>query len=731
MKPSRLLALVAAPFLAIGSLAMVGSTTTAQMLSNDRLSALPGFDTYSAMQDQLRAQPVYVSGALNVTWADDSRSFSYADAQGRRQRFDVAALTASTLDSGAAANSGPRAAAPRPDACPPMAIARGRQRPCATSPDGARNAYSRDRNVFLSDADGTHELALTSDGSSAGRIKYGTASWVYGEELDQTTAIWWSPDSRRVAFYRFDESKVQDYYLQTDQVGVQDSLDVEAYPKAGTANPQADLVVYDLGSKRTTVLDVRDGQPFADDVLGHYVYAVTWAPDGSELRLNRMNRRQQVIELIGCSPVTAKCRVILHDEWTSGWIDYRPVFRALDDGRRFIWESHRQGWLNYYLYSFSGGVLNAITHNTGFDSERIVTVDEERGLMFYMARDGDNTLKLQLHSVRLDGTNDRRLTDAAYNHAVRISPDSRLIVDVYQAHDRPPATRLIDADGKVVAELATSDMTRFNALGLRPVETFTYKAADGVTTLIGTIAFPAHFDPSRSYPALVPVYGGPAWSMDIVLDGLPTENFTLPALNTEFGFLVVTVSSRAAPGLGRRALDAIYGRLGQTEMDDMALGIQALWSRPYFDRDRVGVYGTSYGGYTAVMELLRHPDVFAAGVASSPPTDWRLYDTIYTERYMGTPQDNPEGYAKASAMTYASALRGRLLVYYGTADNNVHPSNALGLIQALQRAGKSFEVQVGPDAEHSSLGMGRMMEFLVENLIQRPERLKASAARVR
>jgi dipeptidyl-peptidase-4 len=194
----------------------------------------------------------------------------------------------------------------------------------------------------------------------------------------------------------------------------------------------------------------------------------------------------------------------------------------------------------------------------------------------------------------------------------------------------------------------------------------------------------------------------------------------VPNPNTEYGFLVINLDSRAVPGLGKRTLDSLYLKLGQVEMDDMAAGVKALWNRPYFDRTRVGIYGTSYGGYTAVMELLRHPEVFAAAAASSPPTDWRNYDTIYTERYMWTPEGNTDGYDAGAAMTYADKLNGRLLLYYGPADNNVHPSNSLQLIKALQAAGKSFEVQVGPDQGHSAVNQQRMMEFFIENLVLHP-----------
>jgi dipeptidyl-peptidase-4 len=252
-------------------------------------------------------------------------------------------------------------------------------------------------------------------------------------------------------------------------------------------------------------------------------------------------------------------------------------------------------------------------------------------------------------------------------------------------------------------------------LSLKKAEMFTYKAADGQTTLRGLIQFPSNFDPSKKYPVLVPVYGGPASASNTA-----RETFVTPSAITEYGFLLVNLDSRAAPGMGKRTLDSIYLKLGQVEIDDMAAGVKALWSRPYVDKTRVGMYGTSYGGYSSVMSLLRYPDVYAAASSSSPVTAWDHYDTIYTERYMWIPQENKTGYELGSAMKYAANLKGRLMLYYGTADNNVHPSNMMQLIAALQQAGKSFDVQVGPDRGHSGINTDRMMEFFIENLIVRP-----------
>jgi dipeptidyl-peptidase-4 len=258
--------------------------------------------------------------------------------------------------------------------------------------------------------------------------------------------------------------------------------------------------------------------------------------------------------------------------------------------------------------------------------------------------------------------------------------------------------------------LLKSDTTKFDQLGLKRVELIKYKAADGVTDLHGLLHFPSSFDPNKKYPLLVSVYAGPATNG-------ARETFTLPNALTEYGFLVATLDSRSAGGRGKRSLDTIYMKLGVVEIDDQAAGVKSLWSRAYVDRNRVGIFGTSYGGYASAMCLLRHPDVFQAASASSAVTSWYHYDTIYTERYMWIPQENKEGYEAGNAMNYADKLKGRLMIYYGTADNNVHPNNSMQLIQALLSKGKSFEVQVGPDAGHSGIRQDRMMEFFIENLV--------------
>jgi dipeptidyl-peptidase-4 len=418
------------------------------------------------------------------------------------------------------------------------------------------------------------------------------------------------------------------------------------------------------------------------------------------------------MEFTACNPETGACRVIVREEWPTGWAMNSPPMQYLKDGKRFLWISERNGYRNLYLYDLSGTLIAPLT-NHEFEVGAVVEVDEQAGVVWYTARSGDNHMKMQLHRVGLDGKNDRRLTDPAWNHNVSLAPGGRHFVDVAQTHDQPPFTNLLDTNGSVIAELAKSDMTKFEAAGLQKVEMFTFKAADGVTDLHGMLSKPSSFDPSRSYPVLVTVYAGPATNG-------ARETFAMPHPLTEYGFLVLSLDSRSAAGRGKRFLDAIYLKLGQVEVDDQAAGVNAIRQRPYADGNRVGIFGTSYGGYVSALALLRHPDVFHAGAAMSAVTDWRHYDTIYTERYMWTPQGNTEGYDKGAAMPMAGNLRGRLMIYFGTADNNVHPSNSMQLIEALQQAGKSFEVQVGPDRGHTALNQDRMMEFFIESLVLRP-----------
>lgn len=664
---------------------------------------MPTYERYRSMRGEISRS--VVRGELRGRWIEDGKAF-YFSRGGKNYKFSLSSkkieeAEAIPLDSTRGHRNQSRR---RP--------ARGRQYTETFSPDEKLRAFYRDGNVFISDADGKNEFAVTTQGDVSKRIKYGTASWVFGEEIGVNEAMWWSPDGKKLAFYRIDETGVQDYYLTLNTIHIQNTLYTEAYPKAGAKNPVLDLFIYDLESKSTIQVDVRDGLPFTNDVLGHYVYNVQWSPNGKELLFHRTNRRQNIMEFCASEPNTGKVRTIIREEWLNSWTENHPPLRWLDE-QRFLWISERNGFRNIYLGNIKNGIERTITkHN--FEVNNIVHVDGSAGWIWYTARSGDNPYKIQLHRVDFQGDNDKRLTDPKFHHEINLAPGGKHFVDIFQTHKDPPATQIVDENGNVVEVLEKSDLTKFSELQLKRIEMFTYTAADGKTTCYGILHKPSNFDENKKYPLLVSVYAGPE-SNSI------SERFATPDPVTELGFLVATFDGRGTSGRGKAHKDEVYMKLGQIEIDDQAAGVKHLASRPYVDASRVGIHGTSYGGYAAIMCLLRYPDVFQAACGSSSVTAWENYDTIYTERYMWIPQENKEGYEKGSAMTYVRNLRGDLMIFWGTADDNVHPSNSHQLIRALNSAGKFYEVQIGPDAGHAGIPFERMMEFFVDRLIVRPQ----------
>lgn len=686
----------------MGALGLVA----APALGQSRITSMPGYDNWAVMAPQIPRSVAL--GAVNADWAEDSLSFEYS-AEGKRLRFDLSIMASAEAPPRSASETSPAAGPASPASPGNLVLARGRGRDAdIVSPDGQTRAFSRDHNVWIVPVAGGAEKQISTDGSTAARIRNGVGSYVYLEEFSVSSPVWWSPNGRKLVWMRYDETQVDDYFLQLDQTKTFSGVLTQAYPHPGARNPVADLMLYDLDTGATRRMDVREGRPFTDDVVGHYIWAAQWTKDGNEILIRRADRLQKVYDLAACSAATGACRTVVRETRPNAWAAGTAP-RFLEDGKRFVWVSERNDFKNLYLYDLSGKQLARLTDHR-FDVAEIAKIDEKTGFLWYTVRSGDNHMKVQLHRVKLNGSGDRRLTDPAFTHRVDISPDGKYFVDVAQTHDQPPVSRLLDANGKPVTEIARSDTTEFERLGLKRTELFTFTSADGKTPLHALLQFPSNFDPSKKYPVLVSVYGGPG-------SNGASETFSPASPLAEYGFLILRLDARTAGGKGRKILDTVYKQLGVVEMDDFAAGIRSLRLRPYVDASRVGIYGTSYGGTVAATVLLRHPDVVQAAVSNSPVTDYRLYDTAYAERYLGLPSTDKDAYDRAAVLTYASQLQGDLLIYYGTSDDNVHPKNSLQFIKALQTAGKSFDVQVGPDRGHTGLDQTRMMEFFIERLI--------------
>lgn len=585
---------------------------------------------------------------------------------------------------------------------------RGRQRDQEPSPCGSWVAKCVDWNVHIEPVDGGEPITVTADGTR--KHRYGKASWVYGEELRQNSAMWWSPCSGMLAFYELDEAEVPDYYLTGSLTQVRSTLMQEGYPKAGEPNPIARLWVYHMGSGSKVAIDVGEDTE-------QYIYNISWQPsDKPQLIFSRLNRRQDTLEVLAADPQTGQARVVVTEQQAT-FQDNWPTMLFLEDGQRFIWASERTGWQQFQLRHLDGQLVNELTRGE-YVASSIVRVIEEAdggsGVVFYTAYSDDNPLNLQVHRVNLDGTEQVRLTRDGLNHtAVDVSPCGKWFVARSEAVNVPPTTRLYDGDGEVVAVLAEPDQQRIDELGWHEPELFTFKADDGEKDLYGVLYKPRDFDPKGTYPLLVSVYGGPL-SQTVRNAWRPAEPLC------EFGFLVASVDNRGTANRGKAFKDAAYLKLGIVDVKDQADAVVYLTQRPYVDGNRVGIYGTSYGGYLAALALMRYPDLFQVAVASAAVTDWRNYDTIYTERFMRKPEENLENYDAGSVLSHVTQLRGRLLILHGMVDDNVHPSNAFQLIDALHEAGKDFDLMLYPNRGHGlgiharNLRIGYFVQHLLD-----------------
>jgi dipeptidyl-peptidase 4 len=550
------------------------------------------------------------------------------------------------------------------------------------SPDGKWVSYVRDSNLWLTDVATGESKRLTTAGSE--EILKGQLDWLYPEELDASTAYWWSPDSSRIAYYEMDERPVTRYPL-IDMSSPVGATEYERFPQAGEANPVVRVGVVSVDGGETKWMDTG---PEADV----YLARVVWLRDSRHLAIERLNRAQNRLDLLFCDVSTGASQTIL-TETDRYWINLSDDLYFFADNRRFLWSSERTGFRHYYLYDLSGKLLGqltggdwGITGTGGFGpaADSHPAVDEARGVIYFLSNKQD-VLGTQVYRLSLDDKSLTRITREDGRHEVLFAPDASGFADTYSNAMTPPRQDLYRADGSHVAVINENKVHELAEYDLSRVE-FLELAADDGTKLYASLIRPHNFDTSRKYPVLVHVYGGPG--VQQVRNQWDQTDFLWLEMMAEKGYIIFTVDNRGSYQRGHAFETPIYRQFGKIELEDQLTGVKYLKSLPYVDSSRIGICGWSYGGTMVLVAMFNAPGVFKAGVSIAPVTDWRLYDTAYTERYMGRPEDNPGGYENSSQVNHVAGLEGSLLLVHSTGDDNVHFSNTAELLNDLIRVGK-------------------------------------------
>jgi dipeptidyl-peptidase-4 len=575
------------------------------------------------------------------------------------------------------------------------------------SPDGRFVSYVRDHNLWLvSVADGK-ERTLTQGGTE--EIRRGELDWVYPEELEIKTAYWWAPDSSAIAYLEMDERKVSQYPM-VDFSSPSGEAEMERYPAAGGANPVV----------RVFVASLSGGEPRAFDMGAEtdiYIPRVNWLTDSKHLAIQRLNRTQTALDLLIAETATGKTRAVL-SETDPNWINVSDDLYFLKDGKRFLWSSERSGYRHLYLFDLEGKQLAQLTKGE-WEVSAVDAVDEAKGLVYFTATE-KSPLERQLYRIAFDATGFTRLTKEAGTHAAVLAPNTAAFYDTFSNAAAPQRQDLYRADGSRITTINENKIAELGDYHLSPMEFLIVKSRDGAL-LNASIIKPPDFNPQKRYPVLVYTYGGP--HAQVVRNAWGGANFLWHELMAQKGYIVFSVDNRGSAGRGHAFETPLHFRMGAQELSDQRDGVQYLKSLPYVDANRIGIWGWSYGGHMTLHAMFEGGDDFKVGFAGGPVTDWRYYDSIYTERYLGLPQKNEKGYQDSSPVKYAAQLKGKLLIAHGTGDDNVHFANTLSVMNDLIEAGKYVEVLAFPGRGHGvsdpaarRVLMRRVTQFFLDNL---------------
>jgi len=575
------------------------------------------------------------------------------------------------------------------------------------SPNGRNVSFIRDHNLWLVNLADGKERAVTQGGTE--EIRKGELDWVYPEELDIKTAYWWSPDSSAIAYLEMDERKVSQYPL-VDFSSPSGEAEMERYPTAGGANPVVCVFVASLSGGEPRVMETGTEADI-------YIPRANWLTDSKHLAIQRLNRTQTALDLLIADSTTGKTRTVLSEN-DANWINVSDDLYFLKDGKRFLWSSERSEYRHLYLYDLEGKQLAQLTKGE-WEVSAVDAVDEAKGLVYFTATE-KSPLERHLYRLALDGTGFTRLTEDEGTPPAVFAPNATAFYDTYSNAATPPRQDLYRADGARLATINENKIAELADYHLSPMEFLTVKSRDGVQ-LNASIIKPPDFHPQTKYPVLVYTYGGP--HAQVVRNGWGGANFLWHQLMAQKGYIIFSLDNRGSGGRGHAFETPLHFRMGAQELSDQRDGVQYLKALPYVDSNRIGVWGWSYGGYMTLHAMFEAGDDFKAGFAGGPVTDWRYYDSIYTERYLGLPQKNEKGYQDSSPVKYASQLKGKLLIAHGTGDDNVHFANTLAVINDLIEAGKYVEVLAFPGRGHGvsdpparRVLMQRVMQFFLDSL---------------
>jgi len=574
------------------------------------------------------------------------------------------------------------------------------------SPDGKWVSFVREHNLFAVNVADGKEHALTMGGTE--EIRKGELDWVYPEELGNSTAYWWAPDSSAVAFLEMDESKVSKYPM-VDFESYAGEAEQERYPVAGGKNPVVHVYVVGANGGKARLMDT-------GAETDQYIPRVQWLPDAKRVAIERLNRKQTQIELLVAEASSGKSSVILTDK-DDYWINVSDDLYFFKDGKRFLWSSERSGYRHLYLYDLSGKELGQVTRGE-WEVTKLENVDEGKGMVYFTATEKTPTER-QIYRAALGG-GFTRITKEDGTHTGNFASDGSAYVDAFSAAGTPPTQSLRRADGSLIATLNENKVAELAEYHLSPVEFLKVKTHDGME-LNAWMIKPPNFDPAKKYPVLVYTYGGPG--AQVVLNSWGGSTYLWHELMAQKGFIIFAMDNRGSAGRGHLFEEPIHFKFGAQELLDQKDGAAWLKSQPYVDADHIGIWGWSYGGHMTLHAMFEDAVDFKAGFAGGPVTNWRYYDSIYTERYMGLLPENERGYRDASPSEKAGQLKGPLLIAHGTGDDNVHFANTLELVDELIAKGKYVEVMPFPGRGHGvsdpaarTVLMKRVTKFFIDNL---------------